>query len=257
MPIVSSWVLALFAATPMPPQNVLVCWDLLLLGTPSRRELSLERCAGGRPRDRDTGSGSDDAAGAPALFARPRAARDGSCGSGASRTPRPRRWARRRSATWCCCASAWSCCASARNASATPPTASTRSAASARPGSPRRRRTCARGSSRARSARSRSAPPPGGTGATGRVKNARSRVCLRAPPARSRGSAPCFRRTRARRSEFCCYSTNDANDHSCSQFHKLTTHTKKRKRVTSGTTRRRSGRRPCPCWAAASTRTRP
>ena len=63
MPIVSSWVLALFAATPMPPQNVLVCWDLLLLGTPSRRELSLERCAGGRPRDRDTGSGSDDAAG--------------------------------------------------------------------------------------------------------------------------------------------------------------------------------------------------
>ena len=62
MPIVSSWVLALFAATPMPPQNVLVCWDLLLLGTPSRRELSLERCAGGRPRDRDTGSGSDDAA---------------------------------------------------------------------------------------------------------------------------------------------------------------------------------------------------
>ena len=74
MPIVSSWVLALFAATPMPPQNVLVCWDLLLLGTPSRRELSLERCAGGRPRDRDTGSGSDDAAGAPALFARPRAA---------------------------------------------------------------------------------------------------------------------------------------------------------------------------------------
>lgn len=73
MPIVSNWVLALFAATPMPPRNVLVCWDLLLLGTPSRRELSLERCAGGRPRDRGTGSGSDDAAEAPAC-ARPRAA---------------------------------------------------------------------------------------------------------------------------------------------------------------------------------------
>ena len=49
----------------MPPQNVLVCWDLLLPGTPSRRELSLQRRAGGRPRDRDR-AGPDDAAGAPA-----------------------------------------------------------------------------------------------------------------------------------------------------------------------------------------------
>merc|ERR1712147_119733 len=43
MPIASGWCLTLFASSDMADDLLLCCWDFLLLGTPSRRELLLEQ----------------------------------------------------------------------------------------------------------------------------------------------------------------------------------------------------------------------
>ena len=92
MPIASGWCLTLFASSDMADDLLLCCWDFLLLGTPSRRELLLEQ---GEERA-DYASGDESDREPPARAASARAAAAAPARRSLLRSATSMRWSRRK-----------------------------------------------------------------------------------------------------------------------------------------------------------------